>query len=74
MKELMEAGVRQELDTRIRALEAMIKSDKRPPKERETEVSSTPLVEEIRGIGGKKPQTDNDSTEIGPTGAYRRSQ
>ncbi len=74
--------VRQELDTRIRVLEAAIKPDldasvkrdRRPSKERELEASTTPSVEETGETGRKKPRIDDDSAEEGPAGAFRWSQ
>ncbi len=81
VKEPTGTSVHHELEAQIRALEAMIwrdidasgKRDRRLPKEREAEVSTTPLVEETGGVGGKKPRTDDDLAEIGPTRACQRS-
>ncbi len=73
-------SVRQELDARIQALEAMIRhhrdaprsQGKRPPKERNVEVPTTLSVEETEHTSEEESRADDDSTEINFLGSYRR--
>ncbi len=71
-------GVRQELDARIQALEAMVQRNinasgglgERPPKVKMVEVPTTPLVEGTEGMSEEESQADDDSTEINLLGSY----
>ncbi len=68
-----------ELDAWIRALEAIVQHNtialeyhgRRPLKERDTEVSTTSLVEETKDTREKKSRADDDSAEINLLGSYR---